>query len=80
MATEWLGLGGVEGRRLIELEVGLGVEAEAGLRRAAGWGEGWRCGGQTEVAEDGVNGLVRGEEGEDGHIGAAVGAVEGKTS
>ena len=73
-----LRLGGIKGRRLVELEVGLGIGAEVGLGRAAGRGEGWRCGGQTEVAEEGVNGLVRGEEGEDAHMGAAVGAVEGE--
>jgi len=73
-----LGLGGVEGRGLIELEVGLAVKAEVGLRRTPSRGEGWRCGGQTEVAEDGLNGLELGEEGEDALVGAAVGALEGE--
>jgi len=70
-----LGLGGVEGRGLIELEVGLAVEAEVGLRRAAGGGERRGCGGQTEMAENGVNELGLGEEGEDAQVDAAVGAV-----
>jgi hypothetical protein len=73
-----LRLGGIKGRRLVELEVGLGIEAEVTLRGAAGRGEGWRCGGQAEVAEDGVNGPGLGEEGEDAQVGAAVGALEGE--
>jgi len=67
-----------EGRRLVELEVGLGIEAEVALRGAAGRGERQRCGGQAEVAHDGLNGSGFGEEGEDPHVGAAAGALEGE--
>jgi hypothetical protein len=48
------------------------------LRRAAGGGEGRRGGGQAEVGEDGVDGFSGGDEGEDAHVGAAVGAGEGE--
>ena len=64
--------------RLVEVEAGIGVEAEVVLGRATRGGEGRRSGGQAEVAENGVNGLGGGDEGEDAHVGAAVGAGEGE--
>jgi hypothetical protein len=39
----------------------------------------WRRGrGQAEVAEDGIDGLGSGDEGDDAHVGAAVGAEQGE--
>ena len=46
--------------------------------RSAGGGEPRRGVGQVEVAEDGANGLGVGEEGEDAHVRAALGAAEGE--
>ena len=73
-----LGLAGVVCRRLVEIGVGIGVESKVVLGRAACGREGWRGGRQAEVCEDGVDGLGGGDEGEDTHVGAAVGAGEGK--
>ena len=71
-----LGLRQVIVGRLVDVEAGVGVEAEVVLGRAACGREGRRCGGQAEVAEDEVHGLGSGNEGEDAHLGAAAGAAE----
>src|SRR5690606_27326361 len=71
-----LWISGVEGRSLIEHEGMLGVEFEVVLRRCARGGDGWWGGGQVEVAQDGVDGSGVGEEGEDAHGVAALGAAE----
>jgi hypothetical protein len=47
-----LRFGQVVHRRLIEVEIGLGVEGEFRLGRSSGWGGGWRGGGQTEVGKN----------------------------
>jgi hypothetical protein len=48
------------------------------LGRSAGGSERRRAGGQTEVGEDGIDGLGGGDEGEDAHVAAAAGAGEGE--
>jgi hypothetical protein len=72
--------GRIKGGRLVEIEAGIGVEGEVVLvlGRSARGGEGRRGGGQAEVCEDGVRGFCGGDEGEDAHVGAAVGAGEGE--
>jgi hypothetical protein len=81
-----LGLGRVQGRRLVEVVGGervhrsgvIGVELECGLGRSAGRGESGRGVREVEAAEDGADGLGVGEEGEDAHVRSAVGAAEGE--
>jgi hypothetical protein len=72
------GFGRIVCGRLVEVEAGIGVEGEIVLRRSAGGGEGRRGSGQAEVGEDGVDGFSGSAEGEDAHVGAAVGAGEGE--
>jgi hypothetical protein len=73
-----LRFGQVVHRRLIEVEIGIGVEGEFRPGQSAGGSERRRAGGQTEVGEDGIDGLGGGDEGEDAHVGAAVEAGEGE--
>jgi hypothetical protein len=57
---------------------GIGVEVECRLRRSPGrWESGWGV-GKLQVAENGAGGLGVGEESEDAHVGAALGAAEGE--
>ncbi|MEJ2582741.1 MAG: hypothetical protein P8127_14065 [Acidobacteriota bacterium] len=81
------GLGRVEGGRLVEVVGGcgvlhrgdgIGVEVECRLRRSPGRRQSWWGGRQLEVTEDGAGGFGVGEEGEDAHVGAALGAAEGE--
>jgi hypothetical protein len=79
-----LGVGRIEGGRLVEVvrgerihrSHGIGVEFECGLGRSACGGESRRGVRQVEVAEDGARGFGVGKEGENAHLGSAVGAAE----
>jgi hypothetical protein len=81
-----LGIGRVEGVRLVEVvggervhrSDGVGVELECGLGGSAGGRESGRGVREVEAAEDGADGVGVGEEGEDAHIRSAVGASEGE--
>ena len=57
---------------------GIGVEVEGGLGRIPCGRESWRGVGKLQVAENGAGGPGIGEEGEDAHGGAALGAAEGE--
>ena len=81
------GVDRVEGGRLVEVvggcgvlhrDDGIGVQVKCRLRRSPGRGQSWWRGRQLKVAEDGAGRLGVGEEGEDAHIGSALGAAEGE--
>jgi hypothetical protein len=83
------GVGRVERGRLVEVirrdgvlcryrADGIGVEVEGSLGRIPCGRESWRGVRELEVAEDGARGPGVGEEGEDAHGGAALGAAEGE--
>ena len=63
-----IGSGEIEGRRLVEVEFGLG--------RAASGGHAGRPMGQVEVEEDALDGGGEGDEGDDLHLSTADGAEE----
>src|SRR5690606_24534542 len=69
-------LGGIEGWRLVEVQERIGVIGRLGVRRGAGGAERWHGGGKSEMAEDAGHDQGVRKEGEDAHLGAAVGAAE----
>jgi hypothetical protein len=73
---EGIRLGVIEGGRLVEVEEGIGVEGRHFSWRRAREGQRWRGGGKPEVAKNTNHGEKVGKEGEDAHLGAAVGAGE----
>jgi hypothetical protein len=71
-----LRIGGIEDGRPVEVEERIGVAGRLFGWWRAGGGEWWWGGGKFDVPEDPGDGEGIGEEGEDPHFGAAVGADE----